>query len=176
MNIIFLDVDGVILPWDAEDPLSAYNNKNFAETILPIHPLELFNKLAAENNAKIVVASMWRFHDKDLMSHIHKSDKNYVPFDLRKFLTNSGLTAEFHEDWHTPMPDKLGELINGVPRGLEIFRWLKEHPDVDNWVSVDDDSSGFANLGIRQHLAKINPYKGFTDKDYETANKILKGI
>lgn len=177
MNIIFLDIDGVLLPWQR----SAYEPPKFqSEHRLEVHlkpeHMDLVNKLASDNNAEIVVSSTWRMRDDSLANHYQKSTDDYQPFNLRSFLKRSGLTASFAEDWHTPMPERFGEIINGVPRGLEIYRWLQNHPEVTNWVALDDDSSGFAAMEIRNHLAKPDPLIGLTEQEYNIANTILKGV
>jgi hypothetical protein len=177
MNIIFLDVDGVILPWQMNncDPPKFPREHRLEVHLKPDH-IDLVNKLASDNNAEIVVSSTWRMHDDSLTNKFQKSVSDYQPFDLRSFLKRSGLTASFAEDWHTPMPERFGEIINGVPRGVEIFRWLQNHPEVTNWVSLDDDSSGFAAMEIRNHLAKTDPTIGLTEQEFNIANIILKGV
>jgi hypothetical protein len=113
-------------------------------------------------------------HDKDLCSDRRGDVPN--TFDLRKFLKKSGLTARFAQDWHTPLPARLSELVYGRARGFEINDWLENHPEVDAWVALDDDSAGFDVKNIEQHLVRLNPYQCFQQKDYVTADNILKGI
>lgn len=173
-NIIFLDIDGVLLPWQKYNQVPKFPSEHRLEVHLPEEHINLVNKLAQENNAKIVVSSTWRMHDDSLI--IDKFSKDYQPFDLRSFLKRSGLTAPFADDWHTLMPEHFGEIIHGVARGLEIYRWLQNHPEVTNWVALDDDASGFAALEIRNHLAETDPVIGLTEQDYNIANIILKGV
>ena len=173
-NIIFLDIDGVLLPFKMAHPKPNFLEEHPLEVLLPPEHIDLVNKLAKENNAEIVVSSSWRLHDDSLV--FNKLTKDYKPFDLRSFLKRSGLTASFANDWHTPRGERFSEIVNGMVRGVEIYRWLQEHPEIENWVSLDDDSSGFSDMNIRNHLAKTDPYKGFTEDDYKIANLILKGV
>jgi len=170
MKVIFLDIDGVLNTWTTCHLPPSFEKKHKIEAYLSPKSIELVNKLAKENDAKIVISSSWRMHDKDL--HV---DPEYAGIDLRDFLGRSGLTAKFAEDWHTPIPERFGELLHGRPRGFEISDWLENHPEVTKWVSLDDDVSGFESKGILNHLAKTNPRMGFLEEDFEKANNILKG-
>jgi hypothetical protein len=171
---IFLDIDGVLLPWQMKNSPPNFPQEHPLEVLLPPEHIALVNALAKAHNAEIVVSSTWRLHDDSLVPN--KLTKNYQPFDLRNFLVKSGLTAPFANDWHTPRGERFSEIVNGLPRGVEIYRWLQEHPEVKNWVALDDDASGFRDMEIRNHLAKTDPNLGFTDADYKIANVILTGV
>jgi hypothetical protein len=173
MNIIFLDIDGVLIPNSEQGLPPTFERESRIEAYLNPKSIALVNKLAADNNAEIVVSSSWRFHDKDLASKGYEKSDSIL--DLRSFLQRSGLTAEFANDWHTPKPTRFSDAINGRPRGLEIKDWLDNHPEVKNWVALDDDSSGFGTLNIINHLVKIDSDIGFQEVYYKNAERILKG-
>ena len=57
-----------------------------------------------------------------------------------------------------------------LAREMEIALWLEEHPEVTNYVILDDLDS------FRQHeahLVKINPKTGITNDDAEQVITIL---
>ena len=56
-------------------------------------------------------------------------------------------------------------------RGEEIDMWLQWHPEVKNYVIVDDREDMMEHQ--LDHFVKVNPYRGFTDEDLEKALMIL---
>lgn len=172
MKIIFLDIDGVLNNQKncSDPPLCEQKNK--IESYMDPSAITYVNRLIADHNAKIVMSTTWRMHDKDIQRPLSKATDN---FDLRDFLVRSGLTNNFHEDWYTPIPERFGEIINGRPRGFEINDWLENHPEITNWVALDDVSWGFEEKGIKEHLAQTSFKTGLRRKEYEIANKILAG-
>jgi hypothetical protein len=56
-------------------------------------------------------------------------------------------------------------------RGNQVKAWLNTHPDVTNYVIIDDNTDF---TGLMDHLVKTNPHIGFTEKDIEIALDILK--
>lgn len=176
--VIFLDIDGVLNIFDAATislPPIGFEPITRFETRLMPSALELVNKLAEKYDALIVVSSTWRFLDKQFHKDPVLDNWDQMNFDLKEFLRKSGLKATFHADWFTPHPKRFGELLHGRPRGLEIKEWLDEHPDVDNWVALDDDYRGF-NFDdyLVAHLSRTNPNTtGFGMKEYVIADKIL---
>jgi hypothetical protein len=171
-KVIFLDIDGVLNNGNNCGDPPICEQKNKIETYLDPSAITYVNRLIKDHEAKIVMSTSWRMHDKNLKLLFSAITDN---FDLRDFLVRSGLTNNFHEDWHTPVPNRFGEIINGRPRGFEINDWLENHPDITNWVALDDLCCGFEEKGIKEHLAQTSFKKGLTRKEYELANRILAG-
>lgn len=111
MNVIFLDVDGV-LNMHGSGGLFTLNRKR----------LQLLDKLVKDTNAVVVVSSTWRID----FQHMRK---------LRNVLGYRGIKI-------IGVTDQLGLSANGgrYYRGHEIQKWLDEHPEVNNYVILDDDS------------------------------------
>lgn len=108
------------------------------------------NRLCKETNADIIISSVWRLHGLEA---------------VEQSLRNSGLLDEIKIVGATPRLHTIGI------RGDEIRLYLSEHPEVKNFVIIDDDSDmgEFVNK-----LVQTNVHVGFTYNDYLKALQILK--
>lgn len=112
MRVVFLDIDGVL------------NNIASAAEGVDIIPEKviLVRQLCKATDAHIVISSTWRI--------IHSLEF------LREMLYRTGLKCG----------SKYGQVIDVTPdstkghRGTEIQQWLDEHPEVTDFVILDDDS------------------------------------
>lgn len=130
MKVIFLDVDGV-LNSDEYFQRPEYKEKTGIETDVDAGKVALLKQAIDATGASVVLtASMRRL----------KIGKGLI-----KLLNSFGIFPDF-----TPH-------INHE-RGLEIDAWLKEHPDIDDYVILDDEV-----------------YKSFSEKHLEKLIKISDG-
>lgn len=145
MNIIFLDIDGVL---NSEAKLNRLWNE-FHDTSL-FHPipfdeiaLENLNTLVRETNSKIVVTSTWR-----LSSHIN---------DLIVALKDYNLDTEI-----------IGytRFIENATRGTEINDFLSHLGYRPNFIILDDDEDMDDLLPF---LIKTNPQLGLTIQNTKDA-------
>lgn len=136
MNAIFLDIDGV---------LNTENNivllKELGEGIIDdicfakfddrcVKYLDLIIK---KTNAKIIISSTWRKLGLDEMINIWK----------HKNLPGEIYDLTFSND--TSKKDEQREILSqwkdeGICRGHEIEAYLKTHPEITNYVILDDDT------------------------------------
>lgn len=123
MKILFLDVDGPLIPARAwafnADKKSSLTNPQFGTRAYfdPI-ALSLIVRILKESGGLFVVSSSLRIlgHKKWLQV----LEVNNVPVEL------------MHHDWHTPQLSKVG-------RAGEILDWVsRHHPKL--WVAVDDEN------------------------------------
>ena len=56
-------------------------------------------------------------------------------------------------------------------RGEEIQMWLYWHPEVKNYVIIDDRKDIMKDQ--MDHFVKVNSFRGFSDEDMEKAMLIL---
>jgi hypothetical protein len=56
-------------------------------------------------------------------------------------------------------------------RGAEVDGWLKEHPEITNYVIIDDRTD-FTN-NQQEHFVYVNPMWGITDEHVKLAINIL---
>lgn len=96
-------------------------------------------------NAEVVVSSTWR------------SDWN-IPYLLRY----AGLIRPIYG---------ITPLSRDIHRGNEIKEWLDEHPEVTNYVIIDDDNDMLDEQ--YPHLVQTSWYEGINDCNVEKAINIL---
>lgn len=126
LRVIFLDIDGVVLPFD-----------------VPTREAQLdcarrVNELAKLARAKVVISSSWR---GDAVAEV--GDDNWRSAHLSPawrgqwywLTTVAGLDVEVIGV--TPVFGSLSTVEPGV-RGEEILAWLSEHPEVTSWIAIDD--------------------------------------
>ena len=155
MNLIFLDVDGVI---------NSINNliKVYNETHKPhsgySHPfdsncLENLKKLVIETNSSLVISSTWRLSEKGTNKLLHELKK----YDLDKLVIG-----------YTP--------FLGSSRKDEIKNFLSnfESSFTTNFIILDDDS----DMGdLLPFLVKTNRQVGLTEENVQQAiKKLTKSI
>lgn len=147
MIIIFLDIDGVM---NSETYYKSVNtkHKNFSR-FNPIS-INIVTKLVKEFNAKIVISSLWRFAMKK---------------ELSQELKKSNLVNYLHNDWSTPV-------IQPGHRGKEIKLWLDSHPDITDFLILDDDEDI-----LPEHSSchiKTTLLEGLQEEHYFKARVILE--
>jgi hypothetical protein len=119
MKIIFLDIDGVlnVIP-QGHDEWGGIFHKHFVDNL---------KWIIEETNAKIVISSSWRFSGLQSMIDMWKERK--YPGEIIDITP-----------WNLPnVNPKLG-FYQRLERGHEIEDWLNRHPNVTNYVILDDDS------------------------------------
>lgn len=136
MNIIFVDFDGVF-----------NNDASFIlhESLIHDDCMEFFldtiEEIKKEEiDIKIVISSTWR------------KGKDFEDFSLRVIENTPKFAQKFlnlvHEDWRT------GSDINGF-RGNEVQEWLNRHPEVINFVCIDDDSDFLESQPLIQTITEL---------------------
>jgi len=120
MKVIFLDIDGVLVTRNS----IKYQYLNFPdETNIRFSKkaVKNLNKLIRLTGAKIVISSTWRlFHSLEELQNIFKKQK----IRGKIISTTSIEKATIEED---------------IPRGQKIADWLEQHPEVEQYVIIDDD-------------------------------------
>lgn len=173
MRVIFLDIDGVLnntqtvtpagAPWRGPDP--AATGAPGWNLLVPIEPecMDRLNRMIAASGAKIVISSSWRLFSRWQ--------------DLGPALARYGLVGEviggtpdlvndpvWLEAWRTR--DGAPFQYERMERGWEIREWLAAHPDVTEFVILDD-CSDMAEL--KPWLVLVDPIDGLDDPDVERA-------
>lgn len=158
MNIIFLDIDGVLVTdfrrSNSEEIDGELYHKFNEECVSNL------NDLVKDTNSKIVVSSTWRHFGIDA---------------LRKIFKHNNIESDILDITPTETLSEIGHLFMGDKRGNQIERWIIENsdPEIINYVIIDDFSDFLDNQIPRFVKTFIND--GFTKSDLELAKKILKG-
>ena len=146
MNIIFLDIDGVL---NCRYTKERYNGFiGIDENIL-----SKFKRIFDETDARIVLSSTWR---------LMKGNIDYLKEE--KKLDIIDITPNLFEG-----PDKCNQRKD---RGYEIQDWLDRHLEVKNYLILDDDSDMLPG----QNFFKTNIDTGITEEIIEKVIKHFKGL
>ena len=155
MKVIFLDNDGVIClsnnwggrtkKWAKHRSANPESSKLLSEAPVDVRfdnfdkkSIEILNEILEETGAEIVVSSDWRFHAtlEELGGYYLSQGISKKPIGFTKKL------GQFQEPENFPW-SRQWDLEQS--RSLEILQYLKDHPEVTEWVAVDD-----LNMGIPQ--------------------------
>lgn len=154
MKVLFLDIDGVLN--SRQGVLWHKRVKGLKGSIFIDH--RFWDPLAANNllyildklpELKIVISSTWRV--------MHSMQ------EMKNFLEPLGVKPNKIIDF---TPD-----LGAVERGLEIQKWLDDHPEVKEFVILDDNSD-MAHL--KHKLVKTDEWHGLTLRDAVAALTMLK--
>jgi hypothetical protein len=147
MKVIFLDIDGVL-----NSLRSAIRYGNFDH--FSREAVKALNILTDATGAKLVISSTWRIARKDYID----------------VLRANGVMGEIIGATPNLSHDQNGVCV-GVIRGFEIKVWLEDHPDVEDFIILDDDN----DMGeLLNHLVQTNPDVGLTFDDAKRAIGIMR--
>jgi hypothetical protein len=140
--------DGIWALEEASDPLIL---SSMVSQVNPV-AVEKLNALLLTTGAKVVVSSTWRL--------------TLSTTGLQWVLDLAGFKGEVIGSTPWIRPPR-GEYL---PRGKEIRQWLQEHPGVESFVILDDDSD---MDDLDEFFVKVNNRVGLQDTDVEKAVNIL---
>lgn len=177
MKIIFLDHDGVIcLPEQHGGRFKKQKKagKTWADKDLPVElrfdnfdkkAVKVLNEILEKTGAEIIVSSDWRKH-----ATVEELGEYYEQQGvIKKPIGYTELMNENHKGWK-----ELGIVPEDFPwnrndsleqeRHFEILRWLKEHPEVTQWIAIDDLSMGkMINVGWSKKSQLVEREWGLTN-------------
>lgn len=146
-KIVFVDVDGVLNTVFSERRIYGY-------TFVDTRKVLRLRDIVERTGAQLVLSSTWRIADTPI---------NKICYDTLK--------AEF-ERLRCPLWIDCTPIIPYVNREMEITAWLDEHPEVTNFVILDDDYKGL--MKYYDHLVICDEAVGLTKERAEEAIRILK--
>ncbi len=141
MNIIFLDVDGVLNSISHLKEEYHKNKRPYSGFDYPFDERCLNNlkRLVEVTNSYLVITSTWRMHEIGKNILLHELKK----YDLDKRVI--GYTDILHR-----------------PRGEEVKLYLDKLNQDVNFIILDDDNDF---VGLEKYLIKTNYEIGLTDED-----------
>jgi hypothetical protein len=160
MNIIFLDIDGVLKDHYAKEWFDEANrvkrpltedDANFNQD-----SVDLIKDLQQKFKTKIVICSMWRFWG-----------------DIDNFIELFALY-----DWHLTHDDLdmttrrwVESTGSEVSRYKLIMKYVNEHPEIQKYVILDDVAGYYPSMP--KELILTNAREGFKQRHYERAVEVL---
>ena len=149
MNIVFLDVDGVLNSFAHLLRVCEESDEFCCDSCYPFSDYCLNNlkKLVSKTNSKIVISSFWRDSDETLNLLLSKLDE----YDLKKDVI--GCTPLLY-----------------TSRANEINEYLSSLDVKPNFVILDDD---FISEDLNDYLVKVNSYVGLTSYDVDKGLYLL---
>lgn len=163
-KVVFLDIDGVLNSdcWNDSHPREIGDG-----TLIDEEKIKLLSGLVNRTSAKIILHSGWRTWFDPALRPLRIEAKKLVGLLKKEGLRIDGVT-----------PDLTTEEIRktkkfSLVKAEEILLWLSLHPDVVEWVVLDD--LDLHNVTIEQHQVKPDQAIGLTLADAEKAVKILLG-
>lgn len=151
MNIIFLDIDGVL---NAEDDFGPGNNNPHIghNRGISTSKVKLLKEIVDASNASIVLVSSWK---KRYIKYLNNKEDEVGEYLFNK-LNEVGLsiydtTSRYDYD-------------DGKSRGVEIALWLIDYKnEVDKYIVLDDDERiDYEKYNVLPRLVKTSPLTGLT--------------
>ncbi|MFC1550692.1 HAD domain-containing protein [Candidatus Neomarinimicrobiota bacterium] len=121
MNIIFLDIDGVLVTRNSVKYQFLHQPQS-DKIRFSRRAVNNLNKLIKKTSAKIVITSTWRL--------LYTLDELIVKFKEQEI---KGEIISTTSIIHHAVEDD-------IPRGEKIADWLADRSDVDQYVIIDDDA------------------------------------
>ena len=146
MKVIFLDIDFVLNTVFSERQIYCY-------TFVDTRKVLRLRDIVERTGAQIVLSSTWRLIDTPM-------DK--ICYDMLK--------AEF-ERVRCPVWVDCTPYFPGRKRQVEIYCWLQQHPEVENFVILDDLEEELR--WFKDYLILTNKFDGLNKERAELAIKML---
>lgn len=144
MKVIFLDFDGVINNWEHFNGVD-FNNVKYLKEIIKF------------TDAKVVATTSNKYSFQQY-SGVNYKNTNY--FRYVALLKDMGI--EIFDV--TPYVDK--------NRCLEICKYLELHPEVEQYLILDDE---YVNDKLREHQVLLELYNGICEEHIKPSLNILNG-
>ena len=155
MKVIFLDFDGVITTPETKWSIGLVYVKRIKE-------------ICDKTNAKLVISSSWQRYagTKDM------SREERVDYWLQGILMKGyrGYIKKFFKDYTYDMSGRFyGEY--GPDRGADIKSWLVRHPEVTDYVIIDDEGDMLDEQLF--HFVQTDWVFGIQDREVKLAIDVL---
>jgi hypothetical protein len=162
MKVIFLDIDGVI---NSNFWFESHQKEISDGTLIDKEKIELVARIVNKTGAVLVMHSGWRFWFDNTMQPIRKEAQNLIDLLLDCGLSIYSMTPDL-----TTEEIRKAKMFSKV-KASEIFLWLKQNPNIDKWIVLDDIDLHNDELAIRQ--VQTNAEIGITENDVDKAIELL---
>lgn len=153
MKILFLDFDGVITTYQSKWKID-------------IDKVKIINEICDKTDAKIVVSSSWRIGYRGVVHTFQEY--------LKQYFTKNQYLDHFKEEFNKFINNIVGMTESGSCRCNEIKFYMNDHPEVENYVIIDDDSD-MCDYQLF-NFVQTDTYEGITERDAKLCVDILNGV
>ena len=173
MKVIFLDIDGVLN--SRLDHAATHHKMNvMGDGCIGIYKprLRFLKEIVDATNAKIVLVSSW----KDCYEKYKRQVKDYLTsgekeLPLYLWCERDDYGYYLHKKFRSAGLEVFDTTLRyenncyGWDRGAGIIKYLEDHPDVTDWIVLDDEIfEDYNEMGILPHLVKTSFYTGALDE------------
>lgn len=174
MKVIFLDIDGVLNSVPDHKATHCKMNVGGDGCIGIYKPrLRFLKQIVDATDAKIVLISSWKEDYEKYRNQV----KEYLNTDMKEPLYVYFERAEYgyylHKKFHRMGLEIFDTTLRyernryGGDRGEAIIKYLEDHPDITNWIVLDDEIfDDYNEFGILPYLIKTSFYTGALDEYY----------
>jgi hypothetical protein len=169
MNIIFLDIDGVLNT--SHFAMKDYKNKYGGYLIIDPEKLKILKTICELTNSSVVLSTGW---------------KAILDEDLKPLDVNGKFLLEMFKEYDIPLVGKTKTIPLDLGDGrvlpyckeLEIVDYLSSHSEVKHFCIIDDEDKGLESL--LDYLIKTKDYQanqedeGLIMEYLDEINKVLK--
>ena len=162
-KVIFLDIDGVLNSnfWNDSHQVEISDGK-----LIDSEKVKLLAKLIEATEAEIILHSGWRFWFDEKVKPLRYEASYLESVLVTHGLRISGITPDLSDD-EIKRTKKFSKV-----KASEILLWLKDNPQVDSWLVLDD--LDLHNEVIAKHQIMTDSSEGITEEDVAKAISILQ--
>ena len=174
LNILFLDIDGV-LNYASQTPANSYGGRFLHGEEIEPKLVKKFNKVFEEiPNLKIVVSSSWRGNMKRTIWALKLAGFLYVENIIGRTPRAIAVTKKHYNGETIDLPTPYTLLYER--RGQQILKWFLDNPGIskrmNNFVIIDDekyDISGAVGFNfLDQHFIQTNSDIGLSNANVQS--------
>ena len=163
-KVIFLDIDGVLNSnfWNADHQREISDGK-----YIDTEKVKLLSELVKKSGASIILHSGWRFWFGVDLKPLRPEAEYLTSLLVKEGISVAGMTPNL-----TTEEIRRSKRFSKV-KADEILTWLKDHPDTERWVVLDNLE--LHNNSVAKCQVMTDAEQGLTEVDVENALKILSG-
>ena len=171
MNVIFLDIDGVLnSPNYTKRYKEMQTKKERVYKNIDDNALNYLQKLQNKYDAKIVLTSTWRkWHNLISINKFKKSIKENPITEEERTEDYANLRTLYEKlrlEYDLDLDDMTDDLQN---RMLEIQLYLLLHKEIEKFVILDDNDENFTEMFEEQFVQCCTEGESFGEKEFEQA-------
>ncbi len=161
-SVLFLDIDGVLnsKKWEKDHIRQLQEKKQ-----IDPEAVKKLAKIVKSTGAIIILHSGWRFWFDQSMNPIREESQYLVNLFHKQKLKMKGVTPDL-----TTKEIRRTKKFSLV-KADEILLWLKNHPNYQKWLVLDDLE--LHNNEVEKHQIRTDSRIGISEEDVEKAINLL---